>query len=108
MQPTQPLYRALRRLALTTKMVNGGYYKGNRTGSMGRHTKRGGYLIEWHKVRTYIVPAELERFKVDEIPVARHQADDASAHSIRHEEDGVDARTVPRQQERRASRRSVS
>ena len=59
LKPTQPLFRALRRLALTTKMVNGGFYKGNRTGSMGRHTKDGRYVIEWWKVRTYVAPANL-------------------------------------------------
>lgn len=64
MKPTQPLFRRLRRLALTTKQVNGGYYKGTRTGSMGRHTKHGDYVIEWHKVRTYVVPQELKDFKV--------------------------------------------
>lgn len=30
---------------------------------MGRHTKYGGYVIEWKKVRTYVVPP-LEDFKV--------------------------------------------
>ncbi|KAI9885213.1 MAG: hypothetical protein M1823_002985 [Watsoniomyces obsoletus] len=61
-KPTQPLFRRLRRLALTTKQVNGGYYKGNRSGSMGRHTKWGGYVIEWNKVRTYVVPSNLKDF----------------------------------------------
>ncbi|KAL8793564.1 MAG: hypothetical protein Q9195_003826 [Heterodermia aff. obscurata] len=45
-------------------MVNGGFYKGNRTGSMGRHTKGGGYMIEWRKVRTYVVPANLADFQL--------------------------------------------
>ena len=63
-KPTQPLSRRLRRLALTTKQVNGGYYKGNRSGSMGRHTKRGGYVIEWDKVRTYVVPPNLAELTV--------------------------------------------
>ncbi|KAL9117641.1 MAG: hypothetical protein Q9187_005820 [Circinaria calcarea] len=63
-KPTQPLYRRIRRLALTTKQVNGGYYKGTGSGSMGRHTKHGDYVIEWHKVRTYIVPKELQDFKL--------------------------------------------
>jgi hypothetical protein len=31
---------------------------------MGRHTKHGDYVIEWHKVRTYIVPEALKDFKV--------------------------------------------
>ena len=64
MQPTAPLFRRLRRLALTTKMVNGGYYKGTGSGSMGRHTKHGGYVIEYQKVRTYVVPKDLKDFKV--------------------------------------------
>ena len=64
MRPTQPLYRRLRRLALTTKQVNGGFYKGTGSGSMGRHTKHGDYVIEWHKVRTYVVPQGMKDFKV--------------------------------------------
>ena len=62
--PTQSLSRKLTRLRLTTKQVNGGYYKGNRTGAMGRHTKHGGYIIEPRKVRTYVVPEALEDCKV--------------------------------------------
>ncbi|KAI5779313.1 mitochondrial ribosomal protein L27-domain-containing protein [Geopyxis carbonaria] len=60
MQPTAALLKrsttGIRRLRLTTKMVNGGYYKGTGSGSMGRHTKYGTYIIEWDKVRTYVVP----------------------------------------------------
>ncbi|KAI9839427.1 MAG: hypothetical protein M1837_002076 [Sclerophora amabilis] len=63
-QPTQPLFKRLRRLALTTKQVNGGYYKGNRTGSVGRHTKYGTYRIDWSKVRTYVVPEGLKDFNL--------------------------------------------
>ncbi|KAL8630812.1 hypothetical protein Q9189_003481 [Teloschistes chrysophthalmus] len=44
-------------------MVNGGYYKGTRSGSMGRHTKHGGYIIDYAKVRTYVVPKDLKDFK---------------------------------------------
>ncbi|KAH0290573.1 hypothetical protein M436DRAFT_79952 [Aureobasidium namibiae CBS 147.97] len=54
--PTPSLARALRRLALTTKQAGKDYYKGTGTGSMGRHTKFGGYTIDWSKVRTYVVP----------------------------------------------------
>lgn len=64
MKPTAALFGRLRRLPLTTKQTNKGFYKGTGTGAMGRHTKRGGYIIEWHKVRTYVVPAELENCKV--------------------------------------------
>lgn len=68
MQPTAPLFRRLRRLALTTKMVNGGYYKGTGSGSMGRHTKHGGYVLDYQKVRTYVVPKDLRDFKVRSVP----------------------------------------
>jgi large subunit ribosomal protein L41 len=54
--PTASLGRALRRLALTTKQAGKDYYKGTGSGSMGRHTKYGGYRIDWDKVRTYKVP----------------------------------------------------
>lgn len=63
MQPTSLLHRAIRRLQLTTKQVNGGYYKGTRSGAMGRHTKHGQYIIDWDKVRTYVVP-DLAGFQV--------------------------------------------
>lgn len=65
MRPTQALsVGKYRNLPLTTKDVNKGFYKGTRTGSMGRHTKWGGYLIDWAKVRTYVVPQDLGSFKV--------------------------------------------
>ena len=52
------------RLRLTTKQVNGGYYKGTRTGSMGYFDPKGNYVIDWKKVRTYVVPEDLDTFKV--------------------------------------------
>lgn len=65
MRPTQALsVGKYRHLKLTTKDVGRGFYKGNRTGSMGRHTKYGGYIIEWEKVRTFAVPENLKDFKV--------------------------------------------
>ncbi len=64
MKPTQALLKRFRKLPLTTKDIKKGFYKGTRTGSMGRHTKYGGYIIEWGKVRTYVVPAGLDTFKV--------------------------------------------
>lgn len=63
MRPTQSLASTYRKLRLTTKDMNKGFYKGNRTGTMGRHTKYGGYVIDWKKVRTYVAPS-LENFKV--------------------------------------------
>jgi large subunit ribosomal protein L41 len=64
MRPTEVLFRRLRRLALTTKQANKGFYKGTGTGSTGRHTKHGGYVIEWAKVRTYVAPPNLKTFTV--------------------------------------------
>ncbi|RAL09824.1 mitochondrial 54S ribosomal protein mL41 [Aspergillus homomorphus CBS 101889] len=61
-KPTKPLMRM--RLRLTTKQVNGGYYKGNRTGAMGYFAKNGSYVIDWKKVRTYVVPEALDQFKL--------------------------------------------
>ena len=57
MRATDILLRPYRKLRLTVKDVNKGFYKGTRTGSMGRHTKKGGYVIEFEKVRTYVVPS---------------------------------------------------
>ena len=69
-KPTNPLFKAKRRLPLTTKRVPRGYYKGNRTGTVGRHTKFGGFIVDWSRVRQYVVPPQLETFKVgDEFPV---------------------------------------
>ncbi|KAL8667099.1 MAG: hypothetical protein Q9202_001021 [Teloschistes flavicans] len=31
---------------------------------MGRHTKHGGYTIDYAKVRTYVVPKDLKDFKL--------------------------------------------
>ena len=56
--------RSFRKLPLTTKDINKGFYKGTGTGSMGSHTKFGGYVIDWQKVRTYVVPPGLDSFKV--------------------------------------------
>jgi hypothetical protein len=72
-RPTRVLFGALRRPMNTKRGHN--YYKGKlinhlfihlfiytvfftgtRTGAMGRHTKKGGYIIDYNKVRTFVVP----------------------------------------------------
>ena len=63
MQPTLPLQRAIKRLALTTKQGPHNFYKGNGTGALGTHTKYGTYKIDWAKVRTYQCP-DLSDFAV--------------------------------------------
>ncbi|KAJ5183328.1 hypothetical protein N7492_000944 [Penicillium capsulatum] len=69
-KPSQPM---MARLRLTTKQVNGGYYKGTRTGSMGYFDKKGNYVIDWKKVRTYVVP-DLENFKLSPFVTKRMPA----------------------------------
>ncbi|KAJ2382114.1 60S ribosomal protein L27, mitochondrial, partial [Coemansia sp. RSA 2559] len=49
------LLRGAKRGVMTSKRGHN-FYKGNRTGSMGRHTKHGGYVVDLDKVRTYVVP----------------------------------------------------
>ncbi|KAJ2342160.1 60S ribosomal protein L27, mitochondrial, partial [Coemansia sp. RSA 2618] len=49
------LFRGAKRSVMTAKHGHN-YYKGNRTGSIGRHTKHGGYVINMDKVRTFVVP----------------------------------------------------
>jgi large subunit ribosomal protein L41 len=59
-KPTKPLFRK-RILQITTKQTPNttGYYKGNRSGSMGWHTKHSKYIVDRRKVRTYVAPREL-------------------------------------------------
>lgn len=64
MKPSQSLLKRVSRHALTTKKANKGFYKGTGTGSTGSHTKHGGYIIDWAKVRTYVCPKDLKDFKV--------------------------------------------
>jgi len=56
MKATQALQKASRRIPLNTKQASTQYYKGNRSGSMGWHTKHGAYVIDLRKVRTFVAP----------------------------------------------------
>lgn len=47
-----------KRLPLTTKHGNKTFYKGTRSSGIGRHTKFGGYVIDWEKVQTFVVPSK--------------------------------------------------
>jgi large subunit ribosomal protein L41 len=51
------------RVRFTTKQVQGGFYRGTRTGVMGAHTEYGGYVVDWRKVRHYVVP-DMKGFEV--------------------------------------------
>lgn len=61
---TLPLLRRVRNFQLTTKNGPKDYYKGTRSGNTGRHTKHGGFVVDFDKVRTYVVPEGLTDFKV--------------------------------------------
>lgn len=45
-----------KRHALTTKQGNKNFYKGTRSSGVGRHTNKNRYIINWEKVRTFVVP----------------------------------------------------
>ena len=46
------------------RQVGGGFYKGTRSGAMGKFEKTGKYSIDWAKVRTYVAPDDLDDFDV--------------------------------------------
>ncbi|KAI8978026.1 mitochondrial ribosomal protein L27-domain-containing protein [Pilobolus umbonatus] len=56
------LPRGASRMPLTSKKGHN-FYKGTGSGAMGRHTKNGGYVVDWNKVRTFVVP-DLENFNL--------------------------------------------
>ncbi|SCV03786.1 LAMI_0H10946g1_1 [Lachancea mirantina] len=58
-----------RRTPLTTKQGNKTLYKGTRSSGIGRHTRYGGYTINWAKVRTFRTPASLN---MDLKPLVSH------------------------------------
>ncbi len=49
-----------RRYPLSTKDGKKDYYKGTGSSGIGRHTKYGGYIIDWSKVKTFVVPEEFQ------------------------------------------------
>ncbi|KAF8984100.1 hypothetical protein BGZ46_008821 [Entomortierella lignicola] len=59
---TRCIMRGASRQQLTSKRGRN-HYKGTGGGAMGRHTKRGGYVIEWERVRSFVVP-DLTDFKL--------------------------------------------
>jgi large subunit ribosomal protein L41 len=64
MRASQSLLRKVRFFKLTTKQAGHDYYKGTRTGTVGRHTKHGGYIVNYDRVRTYVVPSGLDTFEL--------------------------------------------
>ncbi|RVX75975.1 hypothetical protein B0A52_00332 [Exophiala mesophila] len=59
----QPSPRLLARLRFSTKQVARGFYRGTGSGSMGAHTEKGKYIIDFRKTRHYNVPS-LEDFRL--------------------------------------------
>lgn len=57
MRPTAILQKRIKtRVRFTTKNVAKGFYRGTGTGALGAHTQYGNYLIDWRKVRHFVVP----------------------------------------------------
>ncbi len=52
-----------KRLPLTTKRARKGYYKGNRCNTEGRHTSKGGYIMDRSRMLELVVP-DLAGFKL--------------------------------------------
>ena len=63
MHSTAALRGLYRKMRLTTKDMNKGFYRGSRTGTVGKHTKYGGFKLDFKKVRSYACPS-LDGFKV--------------------------------------------
>ncbi|CEP64723.1 mitochondrial 54S ribosomal protein mL41 LALA0_S13e01574g [Lachancea lanzarotensis] len=65
-----------RRTALTTKQGNKTLYKGTRSSRIGKHTRYGGYTINWAKVRTFVTPmnfnSELKPLVSHNVPELKH------------------------------------
>ncbi|RUP51916.1 hypothetical protein BC936DRAFT_144553 [Jimgerdemannia flammicorona] len=76
------IYRGAKRYPMTAKRGHN-YYKGTGSGSTGMHTRRGGYIIDWNKVRTFKVPdlndcnvcCVLYSFEVCEKQRCRHKSE---------------------------------
>lgn len=93
-KPTQALSRKFRKLRLTTKDINKGFYKGTGTGNVGTHDKWGGFKIDYTKVRTYAVPPGLDTFKVRfrptflemQVPSSNFELTVPVAHTLRYRE----------------------
>lgn len=51
--------RGSKRHPLTSKQGNKNFYKGTGSSGIGKLDKHGRYIINWEKVRTYVVPGDL-------------------------------------------------
>ncbi|VEU22120.1 DEKNAAC103130 [Brettanomyces naardenensis] len=49
-----------KRLPLSTKQGNKNYYKGTRSSSIGKFNQYGKYTINYEKVRTFVIPEDLD------------------------------------------------
>lgn len=48
-----------KRHQLTSKQGNKHFYKGTRSSGVGKLNNAGNYIVDWSKVRTYVVPADI-------------------------------------------------
>ncbi|SCW02541.1 LAFE_0F08702g1_1 [Lachancea fermentati] len=74
-----------RRTALTTKQGNKTMYKGTRSSGIGKHTRYGGYTIQWNKVRTFVTP---KNYNTDLKPLVSHNLPELK-HSFKGFEKGA-------------------
>jgi len=49
-----------KRWALSTKQGNKEFYKGTGSTGVGQHTRKGNYRVNWEKVRTFVVPSNVD------------------------------------------------
>lgn len=87
MKPTQALFRRLRKFQMSRKAGPRGYYRGTRTGKTGEHTNKGGYIINYDWVRSF-VPPEAEMMKNFKVSLGKllgeRRANVEAAHALCH------------------------
>lgn len=78
-----------RRTALTTKQGNKTMYKGTRSSGIGKHSRYGGYTIEWSKVRTFVTP---KNYNIDLKPLVSHNLPELKHQFKGYEKGALDAK----------------
>lgn len=76
-----------RRHPLTTKKGNKNFYKGTRSSGIGKFTTKGRYIINWDKVRTFVVPTE---FNAELKPLVSPNAPQIQNHYKSYEQGPLD------------------
>ncbi|KAJ3332206.1 hypothetical protein HDU76_000979 [Blyttiomyces sp. JEL0837] len=69
-------------MRLTSKMGNKNFYKGSGSGSMGRWSKKGNYVLDPSKFRQWIIP-DLSNFKLTPYVNPKIETTFRKSHSVR-------------------------